>query len=59
MKDYQAQIEKLRRTPPNAPASATLRLTNPSMRCPIACQYLTVLADQVEMAMIDRGKRGH
>jgi hypothetical protein len=60
MKDYQTQLEKLRR---DAAECARIRDLAPdkakrAMFDRLA-SHLTVLADQVEMAMIDRGKRDH
>ncbi len=60
MKDYQAQIEKLRR---DAAECARIRdLASDKAKRAMSdrlASHLTVLADQVEMAMIDRGKREH
>jgi len=58
MKDYQAQIEKLRK---DAAECARIRdlATDDAKREMFdrIASHLTVLADQIEMAMIERGKR--
>jgi hypothetical protein len=60
MKDCQALIEKLRRDAAECARIRDLASDKPkhAMSDRLA-SHLTVLADQVEMAMIDRGKRGH
>lgn len=55
MKDYQAQLEKLRK---DAAECALIRdlATDPDKRAMFdrLANHLTVLADQVEMAMLER-----